>query len=104
MVKTITIEEGQTFDFKTSAFLPIVYRKEFGAEFFSDISKVETDTSIAFNVAYAMYKHANTEAVSLEEWLGSIEVMALVNVLPELVQMITADFKQTSSAKKKSAK
>lgn len=104
MVKSITIQEDLKYDFKSTAYLPILYRNEFGAEFFKDIDKMEEDITVGFNVAYAMYKHANEKAEPMDKWLGHFEIMGLIRALPELVVMINEDFKQDSSAKKKSVK
>lgn len=104
MVQTITIS-NTAVRFKSSAALPVVYRDLTGREFFDDLQHTNENISTAYDMAYVMYKHANPEAdESKLEWLEKFELADLNNAIPELVNMLAAETKTASAAKKNNAK
>lgn len=105
MVRGITLN-GSEVEFKCSAALPIIYRQIFpDGNFWSDITKVESDVTYAFQIAFAMYKHANPkERVDFIDWLTRYEFIELTNNLSVIVEMLTNDLRQTSDSKKKREK
>lgn len=103
MVKTINIG-AEAVEFKSSAALPIVYRETTGREFFTDLQSMESNVSVAMDMAYTMHKHADPNCESKDEWLGRFELMDLSNAMPQLVAMLTHETKTASTAKKNNAR
>lgn len=106
MEKTITIS-GKAVKFKSSGALPRIYRMTFNEDLFADIGKLEGTTgetaldaeviSTLENVAFCMAKHANKDiGDDIIEWLEQFDTFALVQALPEILDLWTSEI-QTNS-------
>jgi hypothetical protein len=115
MEKTITID-GKKVCFKTNGALPLRYKAQFGKDYFKEILKMaplaklaeqgDLDTTdfelldfeLFYNVAWVMAKTANPTIPEPLEWLASFEEFPLVEIFPELQELMTASLQ---SSKKK---
>lgn len=118
MRKTIDIC-GTPCEFKSSAAIPMIYRLKYGRDLFVDMNslaeKVNSgkDAKGASNIgieylemferiAYIMAKHANPSIPDNEiDWLGEFEMFDIYAVLPQIIEMWSAETKQTSIPKKR---
>lgn len=107
MEKTITFN-GKDIKFKSSGALPRIYRTTFNEDLFADISKLEGVTgeeamgsgviSTLENVAFCMAKHADPNiGDDIIEWLESFETFALVQALPEILDLWTKEIESKST-------
>lgn len=104
MVKEFCIG-GEMVKFKTSAALPVFYRELCGREFFTDLQAAESNPGDALDIAYAMYRLGNPESTETKyEWLDKFEFMDIYKQLSEIVGMLSAETKTTSSAKNQRAR
>ena len=105
MVKEFQIGK-EMVKFKSSAALPVLYRQLTGRDFFSDTqSMTDGNSGIVIDMAWVMHRHACPDDLTEElPWLERFEFMDLNNVLVDVADMINAEEKTTSSAKKKSEK
>lgn len=124
MQKTVLID-GKAVEFRSTAALPRLYRIKFGRDLFADIAKMQKalneeqerqkaengsmsqlppDALFIFeNLAYIMAKSANPNGVpdSVDEWLDSFETFSVYAVLPEILELWTANNAQISKPAKK---
>ena len=107
MEKTITIS-GNEIKFKSSGALPRIYRTTFNEDLFADISKLEGTKaeealsadviSTLENVAFCMAKHADASiGGDIIAWLEQFETFALVQALPEILDLWTKEIESKST-------
>lgn len=107
MEKIITIS-GNEIKFKSSGALPRIYRTTFNEDLFADISKLEGTTgenaldndviSTLENVAFCMAKHADASiGDDIISWLEQFETFALVQALPEILDLWTKEIESKST-------
>lgn len=106
MEKTITIS-GNEIKFKSSGALPRIYRTTFNEDLFADISKLEGTGENALdndvistleNVAFCMAKHADPSiGDDIIAWLEQFETFALVQALPEILDLWTKEIESKST-------
>lgn len=113
MERTITIS-GKEIKMKTSAALPRLYRIKFPKrDIFSDLFGLQnelkdsdgilpTDALEIFeNIAYIMAAHADPSITgNVAEWLEQFESFDIYKIMPEIIQLWTAENEQTSIEKK----
>jgi len=118
MEKTIEIS-GQQVTFKSSGAVPKRYKMQFGRDFFKDLMAMGTvdqktgelteaeqiqqankiDFDLFYDVAWTLAKTADTSIPDPLSWLDGFEEFPIMEVLPELQDMIGASI--TSSTKNK---
>ena len=107
MEKTIAIS-GNEIKFKSSGALPRIYRTTFNEDLFADISKLEGTKaeealsadviSTLENVAFCMAKHADPSiGGDIIAWLEQFETFALVQALPEILDLWTKEIESQST-------
>lgn len=110
MEKTINIA-GIDVNFKTSGAIPKRYKMQFGRDFFKDllalgVSKIEGDDIDAetmasinldtfFDIAWTMAKTADPKIPDPMTWLDGFESFPILEILPELQDMISATISTT---------
>lgn len=109
MEKTITIGNKECV-FKTSGALPLIYRREFHRDLFTDMQGLkfaedglDADTvSVLEMCSYAMARHADKTIPEIEEWLESFTTFGLMEHVDEIVALWTDELETQSEGKKKS--
>lgn len=116
MEKTINID-GKQVTFKTSGAVPKRYKMQFGRDFFKDLlgmgvtnikfdelseeKKLEAirkiDFDMFYDIAWTFAKTANSEVQDPLTWLDSFDVFPIVDILPEIQDLLAASI----STKKK---
>jgi len=117
METTIRID-GQDVRFKSTAAVPLLYRRQFNRDLFRDIRIVaaamsgrdasSTDLPIQAlatfeNLAYIMAKHAEPDTVpdSTEEWLDGLSMMPVFAVFPVILDLWSGNVDGLEESKKK---
>lgn len=117
METTIRID-GQDVRFKSTAAVPLLYRRQFNRDLFRDIRIVaaamsrrdasSTDLPIQAlatfeNLAYIMAKHAEPDTVpdSPEEWLDGLSMMPVFAVFPVILDLWSGNVDGLEESKKK---
>lgn len=104
MTKEIQIGESKVL-FGASALLPVLYRELTGREFFEDTSKVGDSGSIAYDMAWVMFRDANPDSNTAEvDWLRQFNFVDFNNALPEIVDLMLASQSTKSAAKNQGAR
>jgi hypothetical protein len=105
MQKTITID-GKKVQFESKGSTPLRYKKQFGSDFLVDIMKLSQlaklskdpsyeelkalDTEVFYNIVWVLAKTANPEIKEPFEWLDEFDEFPLMEIIPELQDMITS--------------
>jgi|SRR5690625_815871 len=118
MEKTLIID-GREVRFKSTAATTRRYRAQFGSDFFADIIKlipiienVEADSfknldyealqrldfEVFENIIWVLAKTADPSIPEPLEWLDQFDEMPLMEVLPELQDLLTASFQGKKNA------
>jgi len=113
MEKTIEID-GKQVRFKSTAATPLRYKTQFGKDFFSDLFKLyplakitekehkseeekekafaeafqQIDFEMFYNILWAMAKTADKSIPEPIEWLDQFEVFPLMDIFPEVQDML----------------
>lgn len=129
LVKKITVGSRE-LTFRASALIPKLYRFKFGRDMMQDLASLRSaykkaleadaassnsedaqlsaiDLEIFENLAYIMAYHADPENTPPEPdaWLDGIDgVFSIYEILPKLLDLLSANNLMTSSAKKKRKK
>lgn len=117
MEKTIMVGD-KAVRMRATAAVPRLYRIKFGRDIFADLAKLSdgmeaaktkqeqfqvTDLEVFENVAYMMAKHADPQGVPSDvwEWLDGFETFAIMDILPELLDLWCLNMQTTAESKKK---
>lgn len=117
METTIKID-GKDVRFKSTAAVPLLYRRKFNRDLLRDIRAVaeamsgrdanSTDFPLqalaAFeNLAYIMAKHAEPDTVpnSPEEWLDGFSIMPVYAIFPVILDLWSGNMEGLEESKKK---
>lgn len=107
MEKTLVID-GKNVSFKSTGATALRYKSQFGKDFFAEIFKLKSleglaklenaeispeqlrtlDFEVFYNLAWVMAKTANNEVPDPITWLDSFEVFPLLDIIPQLQDMI----------------
>lgn len=114
MEKTIVID-GKKVSFKSNGATPLKYKAQFGQDYFKEILKMapleafaskkkmdvksleSLDFEVFYNIAWIMAKTADPSIPEPIEWLEQFDEFPMVEIVPELQELITA----TIQSKKK---
>lgn len=114
MEKIIRIDDRDV-KFKSTAGTPIRYKMQFKSEMMDDLQSLNEKmqevkvgkASFSFNdlrifeqIAWAMVKTADPNTPPMENWLDDFEMFSIYTILPELEDLILANFKSTDGQKK----
>lgn len=116
METTIKID-GKDVRFKSTAAVPLLYRRKFNRDLFRDIQTVgaamngqTAGTSLPVqamatfeNLAYIMAKHAAPDTVpdTPEEWLDGFSMMPIYAIFPIILDLWSGNMKGLEESKKK---
>lgn len=109
MEKTIVID-GKKVTFKSTAATPLRYKNQFGKDFFVDIMKLSSldglnskkinmkkiekiDFEIFYNIIWVLAKTADKKVPDPITWLDKFDEFPLLEILPELQDLILASIK-----------
>lgn len=109
MEKTIVID-GKKVTFKSTAATPLRYKNQFGKDFFVDIMKLSSldglktkkidmkkiekiDFEIFYNIIWVLAKTADKKIPDPITWLDKFDEFPLLEILPELQDLILASIK-----------
>ena len=98
MEKTLTID-GKEIKLKSHGAIPLLYKQQFGRDFFSEITKMgvnqqefdltKLDTEVFYNLTWLFAKTADKEIPSSPvEWLMTFDEFPLMEVLPDVIEML----------------
>ena len=115
MEKILTID-GRQVKFKSTGAFLLRYKAQFGRDALQDIFKLQSaidpntnelvnyealDLEVFYNLAWTLAKTADPSLPPPMEWLDSFSEFPLVDVLPELTDMIFSSLTTTAQSKKK---
>jgi len=104
MEKTIVID-GKHVSFKSTGATPLRYKAQFGNDFFAEIMKLdgmtkvdaegktdisEIDFEVFYNLAWVLAKTADSSIKDPLTWLDTFDEFPIVEILPELQDLIFA--------------
>ena len=115
MEKILTID-GRQVKFKSTGAFLLRYKAQFGRDAIQDILKLQSaidpktnelsnyealDLEVFYNLAWTLAKTADPSIPTPLEWLDSFSEFPLVDILPELTDMIFSSLTTTAQSKKK---
>ena len=110
MEKTLTID-GKQVTFKSTGATPLRYKQQFGKAFFAEIAKMskgssknfdlaKLDMEAFYNIAWVFAKTADKTIPEPLEWLDRFESFPILEIIPDLQDMLLG----TMQTKKKQMK
>ena len=105
MRKVINIS-GKEVPLGTNGLVPLLYKKEFGSDFFGDIQKMsekDIEVEILYNFLWVFARVEDKEIPPLWEWLESFETVPISDIAADIVKLATACIttKKVNASKKK---
>ncbi len=114
MEKILTID-GRQVKFKSTGAFLLRYKAQFGRDALQDILKLQgvidkknqiknidaLDLEVFFNLAWTLAKTADPSIPPPMEWLDTFSEFPIVDILPELTDMILSCLTSTVQSKKK---
>lgn len=107
MEKTIIVNE-QEVKLKSNGATPLLYKKHFGKDFFSELMKMQgngkknnlenLDLEIFYNFTWLFAKQADNSIPPQLEWFDSFDSFPIMDVIGEIQDMITSTI-QTNKKK-----
>lgn len=111
MEKTLTID-GKKVSFKSTGATPLRYKNQFHRDFLVDILKMEglaklgnkkttykelqeLDTEVFYNLVWVLAKTADSSIPEPLEWLDGFDSFPLMEILPELQDLISNSLQST---------
>lgn len=116
MEKILTID-GRQVKFKSTGAFLLKYKAQFGRDAIQDIFKLQNaidekskkiknievlDLEVFYNLIWTLAKTGNPSISPPIEWLDEFSEFPLMDIIPEIVDMIFSCLKSTSPSKKKS--
>lgn len=112
METTINID-GKDIRFKSTGSAPLRYKMQFKRDFFSDLMKMQGaikkggkdidfdvfDLEVFYNIAWIYAKTADPSISSPLEWLDTFDTFPIIEIIPELQDIITASLGTINSKK-----
>lgn len=114
MEKIISVG-GKDIKLKSTAGTMMRYRNNFNRDFIKDLIKLQQklgdkiDTGIEFDaldldmfekIAWCMAKTADDNIPDIEHWLDEFETFDIMQVLPQIMELLTANMSQINDKKK----
>lgn len=117
MEKTIVID-GKPVRFKSTGAVPLRYKAQFGKDFFKELIKIsaleglegkqikpqdleKVDFDVFYNIAWVMAKTADSSIPDPIEWLDEFEVFPMLDIIPELQELIHSNLTAKGDTQKK---
>ncbi len=115
MEKILTID-GRQVKFKSTGAFLLKYKAQFGRDALQDIFKLQgsidaktneltnyeaLDLEVFYNLVWTLAKTADPSIPPPMEWLDSFSEFPLIDIIPEVVDMIFSCLKSTVQSKKK---
>lgn len=115
MEKILTIDGHQVKFKSTGAFL-LRYKAQFGRDALQDIFKISNafsskngeikdvealDTNIFYYLIWTLAKTADKNIPELQEWLDSFGEFPLMDIIPEVMEMVMSTLTSSVASKKK---
>lgn len=115
MEKILTID-GRQVKFKSTGAFLLKYKAQFGRDAIQDIFKLQNavdtktnklkdisalDLEVFYNLIWTLAKTADPNLPPPMEWLDSFSEFPLIDIIPEVVDMIFSCLKSTARSKKK---
>jgi hypothetical protein len=120
MEKTLTID-GKKVRFKSTGATPLRYKAQFQKDFFADILKLNSlkglqkaeeiksediekiDFDVLYNITWVLAKTADKEIAEPIEWLDAFSEFPLLEIVPELQDLIQSTIQAKKKQKTKGA-
>lgn len=115
MEKILTID-GRQVKFKSTGAFLLRYKAQFGRDAIQDIFKLQSaidlktkelkdvsalDLEVFYNLVWTLAKTADPNIPPPLEWLDSFSEFPLVEIIPEVMDLIMASLQSTAKSKKK---
>ena len=115
MEKILTID-GRQVKFKSTGAFLLKYKAQFGRDALQDIFRLQNaintktneikdlsalDLEVFYNLIWALAKTADPSIPPPMEWLDTFSEFPLIDIIPEVVDMIFSCLKSTTTSKKK---
>lgn len=90
-----------------NAFMPILYKRQFGRDFFADMMKMDgasegdfshIDIETMFNMVWCMARLADKSIPPSDEWLECFDVFPISEIIPEVTNMLISTFNPSKNA------
>lgn len=106
---------GKEIKMKSTAGTMMRYRNNFNRDFIKDLVKLQTkltdkletgqefealDLDLFEKIAWCMAKTADNSIPDIEHWLDEFDTFDIMQVLPELMNLLVANMEQINSKKK----
>ena len=113
MEKIISID-GKNIRFRSTAGTLMRYRNNFGRDFIKDIVALEKkfktvktgqsqfeliELDMFEKIAWSMAKTANNNTPDIEHWLDDFESFSIMQILPEIMELLVGNLNQESQKK-----
>ena len=109
MRKVINIS-GKEVPLGTNGLVPLLYKKEFGSDFFGDIQKLfekNIDWYVCINLLWLFAKVEDKSIPDIEKWLSSFETFPVKDYFSDILEIsiacITSSQAKNDNAEKKTA-
>jgi len=115
MEKILTID-GRQVKFKSTGAFLLRYKAQFGRDAIQDIFKLQNaidmkinelkdisalDLEVFYNLIWTLAKTADSSIPPPMEWLDTFSEFPLVEIIPEVMELIMASLQSTAKSKKK---
>lgn len=114
MEKIINID-GKDIKFKSTGAFLLRYKAQFGRDAIKDIYKLKDsigdngeianvevlDLEVFYNLTWTLAKTANPSIDPPLEWLDSFEIFPLIDIIPEIIDLIFSSIAPKIESKKK---
>lgn len=114
-MEKVLIIGGKEIKMKSTAGTMMRYRNNFNRDFIKDLVKLQTklndklekgqefealDLDLFEKIAWCMAKTADNSIPDIEHWLDEFDTFDIMQVLPELMNLLVANMEQINSKKK----
>ena len=111
MKKTITVD-GKELVMRASGLTPVLYLNEFGDDFMNDLAslanKIDSEDGLPPNmlvkagkIAYILNRQGDpSQPDNFEEWLDQFETFSIMEVFPQILELLSLNNQQKSKSKK----
>ena len=87
MKKEITVD-GKKVALQTNAFMPFLFKKQFGKDFFETVGAIDKNLDALYELAWVMARTADPSVPDFEEWLSQFEEFPLNDYQNEIIELV----------------
>jgi len=114
MLKVVDLGDGKQLELRATAATPLIYKNQFGTDFFGDMLKLakvfdnmqdvsdlswedldKLDMTILYQAIYAFAKNADQSLGDITEWLSQFQSFPLEDIMGAVADLIKGLFTAT---------